>query len=176
MRRVPTLIEKLKELADQGKDVTVLDVDLMLDYTRVLYADLLEIRKVIPQKNIEIKKEEEPNVPNETPPVEETAIKQEDIAHEPEPPSSPEIKYPDIPDVDIRTQIGINDKYLYISELFANDKSAYDEAIKTLNTFSNTADATKWTEENLHNKYKWNSENETVISFYELLKSCFLST
>ena len=44
MQRMNTLVQKLSELAEKGEKNTIIDVDLMLDYTRVIYADLLEYR------------------------------------------------------------------------------------------------------------------------------------
>lgn len=160
MRRIPVLIEKLQELAEQGKDITVLDVDLMLDYTRVLYADLLEIRKVTPTPQTS----ELPEAKQELPQAEE----QEAIP-------ATDTKYAEITDIDIRTRIGINDKYLFISELFADDKSAYDNAIKKLNSFTQSSEAEEWIRQELHSKYNWSDENETVLSFYELVKNSFSS-
>ena len=157
MRRIPVLIEKLQELAEQGKDITILDVDLMLDYTRVLYADLLEIRKVTPTSQTEL-----PEAKQELP----EAQHQEAIA-------APDSKYASTPDIDIRTQIGINDKYLFISELFADDKSAYDNAIKKINSFTNADEAENWIKQELHIPRNWQDENETVVSFYQLVRKCF---
>lgn len=179
MRRVPTLIQKLQELAEQGKDITVLDVDLMLDYTRVLYADLLEIRKVMPSTAPAIPEEK-----SSTPDTTDNASQERMAAPEPEPakepvpaePATPTNKLADVPDRDIRTLIGINDKYLYISELFDNDKTAYDNAIKKLNTFSSVAEATTWVEHTLQTKYHWDNEDETVRLFYELLSNSFSAT
>lgn len=162
MRRVPTLLEKLQELAEQGKDVTVLDIDLMLDYTRVLYADLLEIRKVMPPKNeLPDHEEQEVIIPEE----------KKKIA-----PVTPSEKYAEVPDIDIRSHIGINDKYVYISELFNDDKSAYDTAIKELNSFTSKDPAMDYVENQLSAKYNWNEESETVQSFYSLVISCFSRT
>ena len=50
MQRIATLLQKLTELSTQGKP-TQIDIDLMLDYTRVIYADLLEERKKLATEN-----------------------------------------------------------------------------------------------------------------------------
>jgi len=39
MERISTLLEKIEAL-QRRNNVTAIDIDLMLDYTRVLYADL----------------------------------------------------------------------------------------------------------------------------------------
>lgn len=51
MQRVRAVIEKMQLLAERKADRTVIDIDLMLDYTRVLYADLLEIRNSMAARN-----------------------------------------------------------------------------------------------------------------------------
>jgi hypothetical protein len=43
MERIGLLLEKIKEL-NNAPTKTVIELDLMLDYTRVMYADLLEWR------------------------------------------------------------------------------------------------------------------------------------
>lgn len=158
MQRITILLQKLNELSLQGKNNTAIDIDLMLDYTRVLYADLLELRK---------------NTPITAPPV-TTTVPETTTPQTPEPIAT-QNKYADVPNNDIRTLIGINDKYLFLSELFGEDKVAYDAAIKHLNTFNSLAEATNWVKAELHQKYQWDKESETVQSFYNLLSSCFPS-
>lgn len=168
MQRINLLIQKLEEMAGNEQDNSLLDIDLMLDYTRVLYADLLEVRKnklLAAQAGAE---------PVSTPAL---AIQHAEAATEP-PASEPEAYIPDIADVpviDIRTGIGINDKYLYISELFGDDKAAYEDAIRQLNTFSSLQQAIRFAEHELSDKYGWDKEQPTVQSFYNLLSSSFPS-
>lgn len=49
--RITTLLQQLKTLAESTEPRSIIDVDLMLDYTRVLYADLLEWRSQLTPKN-----------------------------------------------------------------------------------------------------------------------------
>lgn len=44
MERIGMLLQKIADLSRDEKNKSAIDVDLMLDYTRVLYADLLEWR------------------------------------------------------------------------------------------------------------------------------------
>lgn len=191
MQRISTLLQRLTELAEHDKERNLIDLDLMLDYTRVVYADLLEIRK-----NIAINTISEPapvktttyNEP-ETPPTEATiepiparqepAIAKpmvEEQAAEQHIEIPREVKYAGVPNIDVRTHIGINDKYLYISELFKDDRAAYDNAIKQLNAFDTLETATHWVDTELSNKYNWDKESDTVHSFYTLLSNSFPAT
>ena len=40
MQRIRTVLQKLTDLSQRNPDRTAIDIDLMLDYTRVIYADL----------------------------------------------------------------------------------------------------------------------------------------
>lgn len=44
MERIQSLLNKLQNLASQTGERQIIDIDLMLDYTRVIYADLLEAK------------------------------------------------------------------------------------------------------------------------------------
>ncbi len=164
MQRISTLLQKLTELSE-NKNLTAIDIDLMMDYTRVLYADLIDAKKTAAVSKPEMKPAPIVNTETQNTPEEQTTL-------ETPPPTT---QYSNVPAHDIRTLIGINDKYLFISELFNNDKSAYDAAIKHLNDFSNAGEALEWTENELATKYSWDNENETTQSFYSLLNRCFPS-
>lgn len=168
MQRIKLLIQKLADTAGDGHDKAIIDIDLMLDYTRVLYADLLEIRKnkiLTEQANIV-------SSTGDTPPAQQITQVTEPVKDEPVFIMS---DIAEVPAIDIRTSIGINDKYLYISELFGDDKTEYDNAIKKLNTYTNLQEAIQYTEHELAGKYGWDKEHPTVQSFYSLLNSSFPS-
>ncbi|MEO6833131.1 MAG: hypothetical protein ABI378_11465 [Chitinophagaceae bacterium] len=63
--RIPTLLQQIKTLAESTEPRNIIDVDLMLDYTRVLYADLLEWRSQLAPKNFR------PEVSNREPTLDE---------------------------------------------------------------------------------------------------------
>lgn len=163
MQRIKLLIQKLADMAGSDKDKTVIDIDLMLDYTRVLYADLLELRnnKLLMPAQDNAPEQPAPSVPEQAIAAAEPIIMASNIE--------------EVPAIDIRTNIGINDKYLYISELFMDDKSAYDAAVKELNKCNSLHEAMSFTESELNNKYNWDKESPTVQSFYTLLSSSFPS-
>jgi hypothetical protein len=74
--------------------------------------------------------------------------------------------------VDLRTSIGINDKFLFINELFEGNMRIYDEAIQKLNTSSNMAQA-ELLMLDLKIVYNWESESPTVKKFVELVRRKF---
>jgi hypothetical protein len=74
---------------------------------------------------------------------------------------------------DIRTSIGINDKYLFLNELFNNHKSDYEETLDKLNQFDNLAAATDWAKTKVAVSKKWDNADPTVQSFYALLDKHF---
>jgi hypothetical protein len=74
--------------------------------------------------------------------------------------------------IDLRTTIGINDKFLFINELFEGNMRIYDEAIQKLNAGSTMAQADLLLLD-LKIVYNWDSESPTVKKFVELVRRKF---
>jgi len=74
---------------------------------------------------------------------------------------------------DLKKAIGINDRYLYINELFRGDETMYERSIKTINGFSILPEAEYWIQRELKVKLGWNDSNETVKQFNQLIKRRF---
>jgi hypothetical protein len=74
---------------------------------------------------------------------------------------------------DLRKAIGVNDRYLFINELFRGDEVAYERSIKTINSFSIFAEAEYWIQRELKVKNGWDAGNEMVTQFYQLVKRRF---
>lgn len=74
---------------------------------------------------------------------------------------------------DLRKAIGVNDRYLFINELFRGDEVAYERSIKTINSFSIFAEAEYWIQRELKVKNGWDAGNEMVSQFYQLVKRRF---
>ncbi len=295
MERVKNILQKLQEVYYSKHPKSAIDIDLMLDYTRVMYADLLEWRhrfkeepltseSAEPNKHVVISEKEQEPAPV-TAPEETVVAKPEERAPQPatedavavkepeatvpadktyqpvqhddpqpkepepdqapvveaepekeyiealqqdisgisfEPPSAPEsrselkeellIEEPAVqqavaeipvppaaaiplPDMtvkpvskpveaanlfsavkaprDIRSAIGINDKYLFLNELFNNHKSNYEEALDKLNHFSTAEQAEDWIRTKIAPVHKWDQDDATVASFYTLVKRHF---
>jgi hypothetical protein len=74
---------------------------------------------------------------------------------------------------DLRKAIGINDKYLFINELFNGDENLYEKSIKHIQHFSIYAEATFWVQKELKTKLHWNSNAYAVELFDQLVKRRF---
>ena len=79
----------------------------------------------------------------------------------------------EVPVRDLRKAIGVNDRYLFINELFRGDEVAYERSIKTINSFSIFAEAEYWIQRELKVKNGWDAGNEMVDQFYQLVKRRF---
>jgi hypothetical protein len=74
---------------------------------------------------------------------------------------------------DLKRAIGINDRYLFISELFRGDEVMYERSIKTINNFSIYQEAYYWMERELKLKLAWDMEKYSSQLFYQLVKRRF---
>lgn len=79
----------------------------------------------------------------------------------------------DAPVRDLKKAIGINDRFLYINELFRGDESMYERSIKTINGFSILPEAEYWMQRELKVKLGWSDGNETVQQFVQLVRRRF---
>jgi hypothetical protein len=76
---------------------------------------------------------------------------------------------------DLRKAIGINDRFVFINELFRGDEPMYERSIKTINSFHIYAEAEYWINRELVVKLGWDKESEIVRHFYQLVKRRFSS-
>lgn len=70
---------------------------------------------------------------------------------------------------DINSAIGLNDKFIFIRELFNNDKDQYHETIQILNNFDTFENAVEYLNEN----FDWNSEDPNYERLKELVRRKF---
>ncbi|OJV53549.1 MAG: hypothetical protein BGO31_01395 [Bacteroidetes bacterium 43-16] len=303
MERIHNLLRKLQDIYYKQEEKQVIDIDLMLDYTRVLYADLLDTRTDLlakqgmglhlkqepvvvpapipedepesktgvapaamiaeepalatpaPEETDVVAEQEEPaTVPeavpqaenkegtedkevaeeaslaaapvaeepaatglesNETPEVESNETSEEvpeeadedkeqhvindddyprldsDIEPLKEEPVFSEIHF-ELPEVkdnasespkqgyvfqhklkDIRSFIGINDKYQYMNELFANNKTAYEESLDKIAFCNDLKEAETWLATTAAERYGWQKDDETYLSLIETVRKYF---
>jgi hypothetical protein len=76
----------------------------------------------------------------------------------------------DAPITDIKTAINLNDKMLFIKELFHGYPLAYSEAIEIVNRFKNFEEADRFLKTNYVIKNNWEDKKVASEKFYALLK------
>lgn len=79
----------------------------------------------------------------------------------------------EVPIRDLRKAIAVNDRFLFINELFRGDEAMYERSIKTINGFSIYPEAEYWIERELKVKNGWKDSDEMVKQFYQLVKRRF---
>lgn len=70
---------------------------------------------------------------------------------------------------DLKSGIGLNEKFLFIRELFNNDHLAYADAIEQLNASNTLEEAENTIAEKLLPVYEWDLETEATVSFLHLI-------
>lgn len=80
----------------------------------------------------------------------------------------------DAPIKDLKKAIGVNDRFVFIKELFRGDENMYERSIKTINGFSIFPEAEYWIRRELKLKLGWNDKNEIVKLFDQLVRRRFL--
>jgi hypothetical protein len=77
---------------------------------------------------------------------------------------------------DLKKAIGINDRFVFINELFQGDETSFERSIKTINGFSIYAEAEFWIRRELKTKLGWDLQSESVKQFDALVKRRFPAT
>jgi hypothetical protein len=121
---------------------------------------------VIPEKTISV----EAPVTTEEPPLTPTI---NDIISAQMNPSTVASRFTSTPVADLKTIINLNDKLLFIKDLFNGYSLAYSEAIELLNRFDNFEAADNFLKVNYAAKNNWSEKQQTVDKLYEILKRRF---
>jgi hypothetical protein len=73
---------------------------------------------------------------------------------------------------DIKSIIGINEKFQFINEFFEGSMHEYNTAIEQLNSFSSLSEAMNYLS-HLKKMYKWSSDNAVVSAFETIVQRKF---
>ncbi len=74
---------------------------------------------------------------------------------------------------DFRKAININDRYLFINDLFRGDEAMYERSLKTIQGFSILPEATFWIQRELKLKLGWTEGSQAVKLFDQLVSRRF---
>jgi len=79
----------------------------------------------------------------------------------------------DTPVRDLKKAIGVNDRFVFISQLFRGDEVMYERSLKTINSFRILPEAEYWMERELKVKLGWDESRDATKQFYQLVKRRF---
>jgi hypothetical protein len=143
----------------------------MIDYTKLLYSELQELKSGMSHPSSSQKMPTsltvivENNISDRTQPIDlnanDTSEEDDEIITETKVQSFTRIPYEDI-----RKSIGFNDKFQFISELFSNNKEAYERVMDKINTCNDVEEALRWIEQEIVPVFQWQDEDEAVQYFY----------
>jgi DNA-binding ferritin-like protein len=78
------------------------------------------------------------------------------------------------PIADLSKAIGINQKFLFINELFKQNADEFHVAIEKLNSCSDFDSAQVYLKETFFEKYSWDAEDRNVSNFLDLVERRYL--
>lgn len=81
----------------------------------------------------------------------------------------------DAPIRDLKKAIGLNDRFLFVNELFRGDESMYERSLKTINAFNIYPEAEYWIQRELKVKLSWPDQSDAAQLFNQLVKRRFAS-
>ena len=74
---------------------------------------------------------------------------------------------------DLKKGIGVNDRFLFVQDLFRGDENMFERSLKTINGFNIYPEAEYWIQRELKVKLSWPDTSETVKLFDQLVKRRF---
>jgi hypothetical protein len=74
---------------------------------------------------------------------------------------------------DLKKAINVNDRYLFINELFRGDEAMYERSLKTIQSFSILPEAIFWIQRELKVKLGWQEGSPAVKLFDQLVSRRF---
>lgn len=164
MDRVKALVEKLNTQLDQNEDKALLIITVQQLLTELGGA---VSAKPLPQNMYEVPPIEVPELPAET--------LNEILEYSNEKMEQKEVKDHIVlePIKDLRSAIGINDKFQFIQELFGGDEKSFEVGIKTINAFKIYPEAQFYIKREFREKNSWDEESRVVKQFDQLVKRRF---
>lgn len=79
----------------------------------------------------------------------------------------------EVPVKDLKKAISINDRMVFLNDLFRGDVDMYERSIKTINNFRILPEAEYWIERELKIKLGWDEKTAAVQQFNQLVKRRF---
>ncbi len=193
------LIKEIHDLAERIKTNASTDVDSLLTYVSHLY-EMVILLKHLPEEiksngqstgilsdEQAIQKEETKSPEKQQVAMDLFSVEQTDTAIPPEPVKEKPVTKPaqkksdeSVAEklqhkkiTDLKSVIGINEKFQFINELFEGSMNEYNVALDQINNFSSLSEAIIYLA-NLKEVYKWNLDNPIASNFEELVQRRFI--
>ena len=74
---------------------------------------------------------------------------------------------------DLKSAIGLNQKFLFINDLFEGENKIFNSAINKINSFNSLPEAIAFIDSDLSSN--WDKENSSVLNFMDLVKRRFMA-
>jgi hypothetical protein len=74
---------------------------------------------------------------------------------------------------DLKKGIGVNDRFVFLNELFRGDEAMYERSLKTINGFRILPEAEYWINRELKIKLGWDDNLPATQHFYQLVRRRF---
>lgn len=159
LKNVSSTLEILEEAVVNNESVAVAEETIPVDVKEVV---AMSLKNSVPEI-VEVVKQPEPG------PV---AEKKPKPVKEQNPDNSLVAKMKRKPIKDLKTAIGINEKFAFI-KLFGGDATAWTNALQKLNSFSSYWEAEAMLSE-FNQKYKWKEDDETLQSLMDLVERRYM--
>jgi len=172
------IIKKINELKNELEQLPLSDIEKDIIKSKIsdIYLYLFEKQEVAPAMYTPMA---EPQIPKETPPnVDYKSLVDTFLEKEPAKQTATEdhsllSKMSQSKIVDLKRSIAMNDRFIFIKELFKTDFDAYNRYINDLNGCESIEQAEQYLSQ-LKNQYEWDEKNETVQYFLSLVGRKFL--
>ncbi|HEY4800135.1 MAG TPA: hypothetical protein VII99_13730 [Bacteroidia bacterium] len=183
------LKKEIRELAEKIKAGDAADAEALLSDVAQLYEKAVLLRhfpEEIKKAETDEKTEEKKNKAEEKRPAPADLFSMEDmsVAAQSETPPAPKSEEKKKPEEsvaeklshkkigDLKSFIGINEKFRFINELFDGNMKEYTVAVDQINSFISFEEAEPYLAD-IKEMYKWSDENAIAANFIELVKRRF---
>ncbi len=160
LKNVSRTLALLEELETVNETVAVAEETIPVNIKQVVG---MSLENVPVAETVEVIKQEEPKV---------VVSQKAKPAKEQKPDNSLGEKMKRKPIKDLKTAIGINEKFAFI-KLFGGDATAWTNALQKLNSFSSYWEAEAMLSE-FNQKYKWKEEDETLQTLMDLVERRYM--
>lgn len=76
---------------------------------------------------------------------------------------------------DLKAAIGLNQKFLFMNDLFEGDNEIFHDAINKINSCNTLDEAIEHIDGNLVSAYSWDKESNSVLNFMDLVERRFMA-